>query len=83
MICGANLDLPPNHVMGDGILMGRFLRTNLPARTPNAVSISRRPAHVVEVLVVAGPHSGTVGVVDWCEEHENLFYAQQKDEYVN
>jgi hypothetical protein len=37
----------------------------------------------VEVLVVAGPRSGTVGTVDWCDEHENLFYAQQKDEYIN
>jgi hypothetical protein len=42
-----------------------------------------KPAHAVEVLVVAGPHAGTVGVVDWCEEHEKLFYAQQKDEYLN
>jgi hypothetical protein len=37
----------------------------------------------VEVLVVAGPHAGTVGVVDWCDEHENLFYAQQVEEYLN
>jgi len=42
-----------------------------------------KPAHPVEVLVVAGPHVGTVGVVDWCEEHENLFYAQQVEEYLN
>jgi hypothetical protein len=42
-----------------------------------------KPAHPVEVLVVAGPRSGTVGTVDWCDEHENLFYAQQEDEYLN
>jgi len=33
--------------------------------------------------VVRGPGAGTVGVVDWWDEHENLFYAQQVEEYLN
>jgi hypothetical protein len=30
-----------------------------------------------------GPCAGTVGVVDWCNERETLFYAQQVEEYLN
>jgi hypothetical protein len=38
----------------------------------------------VEVLVVAGPGAGTVGTVDWYDEHEKQFYADhQEDEYLN
>jgi hypothetical protein len=37
----------------------------------------------VKVLVARGPGAGKVGDVDWCDEHEQMFYAQQKDEYVN
>jgi hypothetical protein len=43
----------------------------------------RKPAHAVKVLVVVGPCAGTVGVVDWCNEHKTLFYAQQVEEYLN
>lgn len=42
-----------------------------------------KPGRPVKVLVVAGPGAGTVGVVDWCDEHETLFYAQQVEEYLN
>jgi len=42
-----------------------------------------KPAHVVMVLVVRGPGAGKVGEVDWCDEHEQMFYAEQKDEYLN
>jgi hypothetical protein len=41
------------------------------------------PAHPVKVLVVAGPRAGTVGVVDWCDQHEKMFYAQQGNGYLN
>jgi hypothetical protein len=37
----------------------------------------------VEVLVVAGPHAGTEGTVNWCDEHGKMFYAQQENEYLN
>jgi hypothetical protein len=43
-----------------------------------------RPAQRVEVLVVAGPHAGTVGWVHYCAEHEKQFYADHReDEYLN
>jgi hypothetical protein len=41
-----------------------------------------KPANVVEVLVVAGSHAGTVGTVNWCDEHGKMFYAQQENEYL-
>jgi hypothetical protein len=37
----------------------------------------------VKVLIVRGPGAGKVGEVDWCDEHENLFYEQQVEEYLN
>ena len=42
-----------------------------------------KPAHVVRVLIVRGPGAGRVGEVDWCDEHEKMFYDQQEDEYLN
>jgi hypothetical protein len=33
--------------------------------------------------MAAGPRAGQVGEVDWCDEHEKMFYAQQSDEYLN
>jgi len=42
-----------------------------------------KPAHRVKVLMAAGPRAGQVGEVDWCDEHEKMFYAQQSDEYLN
>jgi hypothetical protein len=42
-----------------------------------------KPTHAVQVLIVRGPGAGRVGEVDWCDEHEKLFYAQQGDEYLN
>ena len=42
-----------------------------------------KPAQAVKVLIVRGPGAGRVGEVDWCEEHEQMFYAEQKDEYLN
>jgi hypothetical protein len=43
----------------------------------------RQTGHPVKVLVVRGPGAGKVGEVDWCDEHEQMFYAEQKDEYLN
>jgi hypothetical protein len=37
----------------------------------------------VKVQVARGPGAGKVGEVDWCDSHEKMFYAEQKDEYVN
>ena len=42
-----------------------------------------KPAHVVRVLIIRGPGAGRVAEVDWCLEHEQMFYAEQKDEYLN
>jgi len=42
-----------------------------------------KPARVVRVLIIRGPGAGKVGEVDWCDEHESLFYAQQVEEYLN
>jgi hypothetical protein len=42
-----------------------------------------KPAHPVKVLIIRGHGAGRVGEVDWCDEHEKMFYAEQKDEYLN
>jgi hypothetical protein len=42
-----------------------------------------KPARVVRVLIIRGPGAGRVAEVDWCLEHEQMFYAEQKDEYLN
>jgi hypothetical protein len=42
-----------------------------------------KPARPVKVLVVRGPGVGKVGKVDWCLEHEQMFYAEHESEYLN
>jgi hypothetical protein len=34
-------------------------------------------------LIVRGPGAGRVGEVDWCLEHEQMFYAEHEGEYLN
>jgi hypothetical protein len=54
-----------------------------PCRGISEADHDGKPAHAVEVLVVAGPHAGTEGTVNWCDEHGKMFYAQQENEYLN
>ena len=49
-----------------------------PCRGISEADHDGKPAHAVEVLVVAGPGDGTVGVVDWCDEHEKCSMRNTK-----